>query len=1061
MANILGQLFVELKANTAEFISGMSKASASAKSAGKDIESSFSRLGSVASTALAPFGAVGQEVAASLSTIGRAAGQAIASFGKVQGIMAGVAAGAAGLTAAAAAASVGAIALATHSALSAAELEHLSESTGVSIEALSGFQFVAKESGVASETMVRGLERMSRSAFQAATSSGAIVSPYERLGVAVKNADGSMRSAEAIFTDVAARFAAMPNGVTKSALAMQIFGRAGADLIPVLNQGSAGIEKMLALAKALGVQLDSETGQAAVAFEEQLGQLEAAGTGLSYRLMRDLLPAISTVTRAFVDGLKDPQSQLRLMVDGLGFLAKVTIATGETIWTALKQIGIWFGNLAAAIFETISSVGRIAYDVITGNVYDIAGAAKDGYTRLKAIGKNFLDDSRKDWQDYAAFTAGIVAPLAPAKPGAKRTGAPPPPTPSTAAPVDRSLDQARALIAQLRAQTDAELALASATGLSTAQTRLQEAAGRANEIISRLQAQADNLKADAAHATGAALVKLQASYAALTAFIRQYTAEIRASTAAQQVAKDTVALSGELNKATAANEAQIASLGRLATAYKTGGAALADAEIDKQLEAEKQKISDLGEEIDRLSDMQGVSAAALATLRSALDAANLALSAHRDQLEAIRNLKYQDEINQSAAALAGEQPYLEAVNRAYLENGAALREAQVALEAYRYLEAHPGATPEQVAAMAEQYRQQAAQQEATQTAQAAGAFSLTRIQEDQIGQLEKVRAALVAAGESTILVDAQIADQQDRLAQQWDDAALQVGTLRTQFAAFFDELSRQGADFGTAVFGSLLHAVDDVSTQLAKLLVTGKSSFRQLVSSLAEEVTKAGIQNIFSKLFTPLAVAAGGGAAPGAAGAPAGGAGGLVGGIFGRLTGIGGKRGESATAPLFVSVVNAGLPGGAAAPGLIGSILGRLGEKQGETGGGFAIGALGNFDWTGAAGASAGAEASGGGGLGGLFASIGKAFGGFLQSGGDVRPGRAYVVGERAPEFFVPNQPGQIRPALNLAGGRGGQTTIVNNFNGVKDVDLFRRSESQIMTQFHRQSAIAYARNPV
>ena len=57
--------------------------------------------------------------------------------------------------------------------------------------------------------------------------------------------------------------------------------------------------------------------------------------------------------------------------------------------------------------------------------------------------------------------------------------------------------------------------------------------------------------------------------------------------------------------------------------------------------------------------------------------------------------------------------------------------------------------------------------------------------------------------------------------------------------------------------------------------------------------------------------------------------------------------------------------------------------------------------------------------LGGIF---GKIFGGFMAEGGDVSPGRAYMVGEKHPEFFVPRVRGSIAKSLPGVGNH----TIVN-----------------------------------
>jgi hypothetical protein len=97
---------------------------------------------------------------------------------------------------------------------------------------------------------------------------------------------------------------------------------------------------------------------------------------------------------------------------------------------------------------------------------------------------------------------------------------------------------------------------------------------------------------------------------------------------------------------------------------------------------------------------------------------------------------------------------------------------------------------------------------------------------------------------------------------------------------------------------------------------------------------------------------------------------------------------------------------------------------------------------------------TGAGGGGGLFGSL---FGGFRAAGGQVNPGRAYVVGERHPEFFVPAQPGEVRPTLDV--GRPNQTVVNFHVHGVQDADSFRRSSSQTLAMLQNQMALAYSRN--
>src|SRR6516225_7823108 len=115
MPNVLGSLFIDLKANTADFVSGMSAAAYAAKKAGRDIETSLGRLGSAASAALAPFGEFGREIGGMLGEVGEAAGRAMTSFGKMGGALGATAALGAGAATAFSAVAVSALGLAMHS----------------------------------------------------------------------------------------------------------------------------------------------------------------------------------------------------------------------------------------------------------------------------------------------------------------------------------------------------------------------------------------------------------------------------------------------------------------------------------------------------------------------------------------------------------------------------------------------------------------------------------------------------------------------------------------------------------------------------------------------------------------------------------------------------------------------------------------------------------------------------------------------------------------------------------------------------------------------------------
>lgn len=105
----------------------------------------------------------------------------------------------------------------------------------------------------------------------------------------------------------------------------------------------------------------------------------------------------------------------------------------------------------------------------------------------------------------------------------------------------------------------------------------------------------------------------------------------------------------------------------------------------------------------------------------------------------------------------------------------------------------------------------------------------------------------------------------------------------------------------------------------------------------------------------------------------------------------------------------------------------------------------------------------GGGLLGGLF---GKLFGGFLAEGGPADPGRAYIVGERGPELFVPKAPGTVVPNGGQAGlGAASNVSITQNIHVDSRSDMAsvraamehakREAQAEIMESMRRGGAFA------
>jgi hypothetical protein len=293
MAQSLGSIYVDLNANTGGFVSAMSKAAGEAQKASKEISRQFSDLGRIASQTFGAFGDFNpliSKLSFALSAAGSAASSAMKEFGKIGGPLGPIAALGTGAAVGLGAVASGAIGIAVQAAESSAKLLELSESTGISVEALSGLQFAAKQTGIETEQLVKSLQLLAANMVKAAEAPAGAATAFSRLGLNIRQANGDLKDAGKFFTEVIGKLAEMRDRTAAVGLARQLMGRGGATILQLGDP--AEIQHWIDMQKALGAQLDTNTALASKKFIQSLGLIEEAGKGLTLQLERELLPSL-------------------------------------------------------------------------------------------------------------------------------------------------------------------------------------------------------------------------------------------------------------------------------------------------------------------------------------------------------------------------------------------------------------------------------------------------------------------------------------------------------------------------------------------------------------------------------------------------------------------------------------------------------------------------------------------------------------------------------------------------------------------------------------------------
>lgn len=211
---------------------------------------------------------------------------------KVQGPLGAVGWGIASIGVAAGAILTGVAAMVTTTAAAGENALKTAQKVGIHVERLQELQYAAKMADVEQQELTIGLKFLSTKLYDAANGSAEAKKGLKNIGIEAKDSSGRLRSADDALADVADRFAAMPDGAKKTALAVDLFGRSGINMIPMLNQGSGELRKMAAEARRLGLVMDEQTARRGEELMDTIKRLQSVVVGIKREIGVAFLPVM-------------------------------------------------------------------------------------------------------------------------------------------------------------------------------------------------------------------------------------------------------------------------------------------------------------------------------------------------------------------------------------------------------------------------------------------------------------------------------------------------------------------------------------------------------------------------------------------------------------------------------------------------------------------------------------------------------------------------------------------------------------------------------------------------
>lgn len=376
----------------------------------------------------------------------------------------------AGLSAASAAILGPMVAASSAFAASGDELSKMSDKTGASVESLSELRHAASQSAVEFSQLGSALAKQQKNLAEAATGNKTAAEAFQQLGLSVE--DLLKLAPDQQFEAIADRIAMLEDPALRTKAAMDVFGKSGAELMPLMIAGANGIKTLREEARKLGLQVSAEDAAAATLLGDtwantlsivkdvgfEIGASLAGSLTDALKIVNDVLASVSDfihenrelvlTVAAVAAGVGAAGAALvfaggafagvGLAIEGViavgGVLAAVVAAAVSPIWilagvvvaaggaflflteAGQKVLG-WFGEQFGELYEIVSGVIGDVFSAIAGGQWDLAGklamsalqiAFQSGANLLERVWLDFSYGFQEVWMNAVGAVTDIL-----------------------------------------------------------------------------------------------------------------------------------------------------------------------------------------------------------------------------------------------------------------------------------------------------------------------------------------------------------------------------------------------------------------------------------------------------------------------------------------------------------------------------------------------------------------------------------------------------------------------------------------------------------------------------
>lgn len=249
------------------------------------------------------------------------------------------------------------------------EIDKQSQKIGISRQGYQEMSYILSQNGTDIGALQRGFKTLNDRMQESIEGTGAGAEAFAMLGLSATDLNGELKTQEQMFDESARALMQMPEGAEKSALAFDLFGKAGQGLMPLLNGTEEDMDALRDAAHEMGLVLSDEAVDAGADFTDALDDLERSFGAVVAKIGVAVMPILLTL----VDWIRDNIPTIRKVFESV-------FKAIEIVWTSVLK----------PVFDVLYEVMKTIVAWVNENWDTISTVFETVFTIIKAVWENIL-----------------------------------------------------------------------------------------------------------------------------------------------------------------------------------------------------------------------------------------------------------------------------------------------------------------------------------------------------------------------------------------------------------------------------------------------------------------------------------------------------------------------------------------------------------------------------------------------------------------------------------------------------------------------------------------------